>query len=376
MSRHHLLLLALGMISALALGPTPADAQDDFWALYNRFRYHDIGYSARSAAMGGAYSALQDNENSLLGNPAALGFIETPFVTGHFDYQEVSSALSLDVLGSEGDAEIWTGQIGGAYPLEWGAIGLQYGYRTDEMDSSTSFTSYPGLGAQRGTAQSDGDLDRHYVGLGVGYRIMEELSLGYRFGYLDYDADFGYDVNVVHPAPFSFGVGYSQDFSGHRHQFGLQYLATAGLVLGMDGYFGFSDIDSSELGDADGDSYAIRGGFAWNIMEDIPLLLALDVNYEFRELTGGPNDSEDELIGAHLGAEYEVYEDLFLRAGYQFEDINFDEFAAPIHETIQMGGYTAGFGYKYDQFNFDYAFRYLDTGGGDMAHYFTIGYEF
>ncbi|MGC9329631.1 MAG: hypothetical protein ACP5I1_18490, partial [Candidatus Hinthialibacter sp.] len=145
---------------------------------------------------------------------------------------------------------------------------------------------------------------------------------------------------------------------------------------GMDGCFGFSDSDSSELDDADGDTYAIRGGLAWNIMEDIPLLVALDVNYEFRELTGGPNDTEDELIGVHLGAEYEVYEDLFLRAGYQFEDINFDEFGSGVHETIQMGGYSAGFGYKYDHFNFDYAFRYLDTGGGDMAHYFTIGYEF
>jgi len=80
MSRHQLFLVALGILAAVTLGTTPVVAQNDFYALYNPFRYHQIGYSPRSAAMGGAYSALQDGENGLVGNPASLVFQEKPFI--------------------------------------------------------------------------------------------------------------------------------------------------------------------------------------------------------------------------------------------------------------------------------------------------------
>jgi len=377
MSRHHLFLVALGILAAVTLWTTPAVAQNDFYALYNPFRYHQIGYSPRSAAMGGAYSALQDAENGLVGNPASLGFQEKPFISGGFDFEDVSSDLTLLNPNTpvEGEAEIWNVNFGGLYPFEWGAVGLQYGYRWDDLDSGAS------LSGGNYYVQT-GDLDRHYGGLGVGYKMMDGLALGYRFGYFDYELDRAW--NMVRPGVPSNFANFEDEFQGHRHQVGVQYQAHPQVVLGLDGYFAFGERDTTisnalgvvGLSDSDADSYAIRGGIAWKVMEDIPLLLAMDINYELRELDGGGNDEEEDLLGIHLGAEYEVYENLFLRTGYQFQDIDFDVNPNIISESLTIGGYSAGIGYKYQNINFDYAFMYIDTGSGDTAHYFGIGYEF
>ncbi len=368
MSRLHTLLLALGIISAFMVGPSPAEAQNDFHALYNRYRFHHVGYSPRSAAMGGAYSALQDNENGLVGNPASLGFKTAPFIVGGYDWENVSSDLTLLNPNApvEGEADLMTVNVGGAYPFEWGAVGLQYAYRWDELDSDDAPSAV-------GFMNQDGELDRSYIGLGVGYKMMEDIALGYRFGYFDWDLE--RDINVVRPAPFQLAQ-IDEDFSGHRHQFGVQYLAHEQLVLGLDGYFALGDRDSGTLGDADADSYAVRGGLAWQVTPDLPLTVAMDLNYEIRDLDGAGNDAEEDLFGIHLGVEYEVYENLFLRGGYQFEDIDYEDVPANIDESLSISGFSLGLGYEYENITFDYAFQFIDTGSGDLAHYFGIGYQF
>lgn len=377
MKRNNIILVALGILSTFSLGPSPAEAQNDFYALYNRYRFHQVGYSARSAAMGGAYSALQDAENSLYGNPAALGFQKKPFIMGGFDWEDVASDITMlnPNNAEEAEAEMWSLNFAGLYPFEWGVIGLQYGYRSDDLssDAANSIAGY---------MEQNGDLDRHFGGVGFGYEVMENLSLGYRFGYFDYELDRDWDV--VRPFPYQFEC-FEEDFQGHRHQLGAQYVVNEQVVLGIDGAFAFGDRDitlqSSALDfNTDADSYSIRGGVAWKALVDIPLLVSLDVSFDRYELDGAGSADED-LIGIHFGAEYEVYENLFLRAGYQFEDYDYTDVTnlntfTNIDESFNVGGYSAGIGYKYNQINFDYAFMYLDTGSGDMAHYFSVGYEF
>ncbi len=224
-----------------------------------------------------------------------------------------------------------------------------------------------------GFMNKEEDMQRHHVSLGAGYRINDQWAVGYRYSYIDYELDTLY--NVVRPAPYVF-QSVSEDFQGHRNQVGVQYKLNRNLVFGLDGYYGLGDRNSEKRGDADADSWAIRGGVAWRFLEDIPLLVALDLNYENRELDGGFNDNEEDYFGLHLGAEYEVYENLFLRAGYKFEDIEFDSPVTNINEEPSISGYSAGLGYKYDRFKIDYAFVFTDTASSDMAHYVGFGVEF
>lgn len=377
MIRRHSLLLALGIFAAVWIGPSVAEAQNDFYAHYNRYRFHYVPLSPRSAAMGGAYTALQGGEEGILGNPASLGFLKKPFVNFDFSYEEVASDL-VPLSGAfpvEGEVDMFNYGIGGAYPFQGDFAGLgvalNYMYRTDDFDSLD--VTVPGGGPLPASfGELDPDLDRHYVGLGAGYLLNDVWSIGYRYSYIDYDLD--WDLSILRPAPLS--LASEDEFSGHRNQFGVQYAPNDKIVFGLDGIFGIGEVDTSAEGysdDADADEWAIRGGVAWQIIENIPLLLALDINYENREISGDA-DTEEDYFGIHFGAEYEVVENLFLRAGYQFEDIDFDAFE--ISEDPSISSYSTGFGYKYKQFSIDYAFMFIDTASSDMAHYVGLSYEF
>ena len=369
MMRHRLILLALGLFVAVSMLPSIAEAQsNDFHALYNRVKFHQLSLSARSVGMGGAYSALSGGEMGLTGNPAALGFLEVPFVMLEGDIEDIASDLTFLNPNApvEGEAQLWSIGVGGAYPLEWGTVGLQYAYRNDELESEAAPSAL-------GLIEQDGDLDRNILSVAFAHACYEDLAFGTKLTYIDWDSTT--DINVTRPAPFQL-VSLDEDFSGFRGQFGLQYLAHPQLTLGLDGYFGLGERDSNALGDADADSMSIRGGLAWQAVEDIPLLIALDISYDNFDLDGGGNDTDEDLIGIHLGAEYEVYENLFLRAGYQFEDYDYDDSSAGVSQSFTVGGYSVGLGYHYEQFTFDYAFMYVDTGSADLVHYFGVGYEF
>lgn len=262
MNRHQILVVGLGIISAIVMGTSSTEAQNDFYSLYNRYRFHETGYSARSAAMGGVYSALQDADNGLLGNPAALGFQKSPYISGGFDWRNVGSDITLlnPNDSKEAEAEMWNTKFGGLYPFEWGAVSLLYSYRTDELTSEAASSIV-------GFMEQNGDLDRHHVGLGAGYNIIDNLAVGYRFGYFDYDFD--RTIDVVRPAPFQFDSS-SEEFQGHRHQFGVQYMPIEQVVLGLDGYVAFGDRDASYPASDDAEAWMIRGGVAWRIDENIP----------------------------------------------------------------------------------------------------------
>lgn len=377
MNRYYTRFLATGALIASLVMPSVVQAQDDFYAHYNSFLYHKISLSARSMGMGGAYTGLRDTATALRGNPAGLGWVENYYVTLDGSYQETSSAVSFDdpvLPGNSGsttaDAEMWSPGVGFAMPFDWGGVGITYNYRDDDIESGNAQLSTQSAGI-------DGSLERHDVSLAGAYKASEQLSLGFRYKYSDWDGEF--NTNITGPLPPFTLVQDNQDFEGHQTHFGLQYyVPNYEVTFGLDGYYGFGERDSSLAnGDADADSWAIRGGFGWHVHPEYPVLVALDLNFENRDLDGSGLDTEEDLFGVHLGAEYEVYESVFLRAGYQVEDIDFDDNSALIFESPTYSGYTAGLGYTYQEMlNFDYAFLYSDTGDGDIAHFFSVGYEF
>jgi len=168
-----------------------------------------------------------------------------------------------------------------------------------------------------------------------------------------------------------------EEFSGHRNQFGIQYSANEILMLGLDGYFGLGDWDVKGGPSGDADSWAVRAGVAWNPLVDLPLLIAFDVKYENRELDISGGGAEDDLWGIHLGAEYEVIENLYLRGGYLYENFDYTEKSTGFDANPSVNGFSGGLGYIYDNITLDYGFIYTDTGGdGDFMHVFGLIYEF
>ncbi|RJP32337.1 MAG: hypothetical protein C4527_06165 [Candidatus Omnitrophota bacterium] len=381
MIQHRLTLLALGVLSSVLFLPPIADAQDDFYALYNRYQFHQIGVSARSVGMGGVYSALTGGDMSLLGNPASLGFQDQRYVMFQTDLGDLSSDISAEDpftgigQAKKSDADMLALGGGLAYPFEWGGLGLYYDYRDDDVD-------YNSFRMSTGSLKQSGDLQRHAISFGGGYRVREDISIGYRYTYMDGDMDTVGSLDGL--IPLSFSV--NEDFEGHRNHFGVQYKANEMLMFGLDGIYGFGDRDvknvftmggtTTDKGDSDADSWFVRGGVAWQA-EQIPLLLAMDLKFENRELRGGLMDVDEYLWGMHLGAEYEVYENLFLRAGYTFEEYDFQDRPAEINESPTIGSYSAGLGYRYEQFSIDYGFIWSDTGAsGDFTHVIGVGFHF
>jgi opacity protein-like surface antigen len=398
MKKKQLSISVLGVCFLMLLTSVPTYAQgNDFFAHYNQYLFHDTGISPRSMGMGGAYSALRGLEMGNLGNPAALGWQESYFIHLNGSYAEVTSDVTLqdpDLAGifidHDAEADIYSGLIGGAIPFEWGGIGLMYRYRDDEINNTGDY-----LFATE-SHQYESELERHQGSIGGAYKVMDQLSIGYRYSYIDYDNDV--KIDRTRPANLRTElVGVEEEFEGHNNQFGLQYILNDQWSFGLDGSYGFGDLDlggrflNQRLrGEADAESWSIRAGASWYLMPDIPLLLALDLNYEERSLDDDGFDRDEELFGIHLGAEYEIIDHFFLRAGYQFEDIELED-RSPytsfdiygnglppiiIDESVSFGSYSAGLGYNIGQLNIDYAFIWADTASDDHLHYFGLGFSF
>ncbi len=372
MKRSYATVLTLGLVSTLFLAPMASQAQDDYLALYNRYLFHHIGLNARSAAMGGAYTALKGGDMALSGNPASLGFQTERYIGAEGGFEDVTSDSSLDLGGPTAselnETEIWGAGLGLVYPFEWGALALNYHYRDDDLETDEYFL----LGTR---FEQEGSLERHDISLGYGYAINECFTIGYRYSYIDWDRDTSLiDVGAFVPTTIA---TINDEFQGHRNQFGMQYEYGENWRFGFDGMYGLGEREIDSLGEADADSWHVRGGVAYDFAEYVPLIVTLDLNFENRELDGAGQDIEDDLLGVHIGAEYEVYENLFVRAGYQVEDIDYQDEINAIDEDVEVSGFSGGLGYEWDQFTFDYGVMFIDTGAdGDLMHVFGVGYRF
>ncbi|MGI6458132.1 MAG: outer membrane beta-barrel protein [bacterium] len=374
------------------------EAQDDFFALYHRYLYHETMRSPRAMGMGGAYSALRGHDMGLFGNPATLGWQESYYLHLGGSYEEVSGEimlqdLAVEGLGSISDAksEINSGLIGLVVPSEWGGIGLLYHYRNDDADSSTNVVG----GGKMIGYKSEAETNQGSVG--SGFQMTDQLTLGYRYIY--YDRDIYTWSGVIRPVVLATDYyTLHENFEGHNNHFGLQFMVNDQWSVGLEVTYGFGDQNyqfapghgTDLVGDSDPETWSVRSGAAWHLLPNLPLLLAADLRYEEYTLDDGIYNRDEELFGVHVGVEYEVIEHLFIRLGYKYEDIDFsDNFPLNIplptgtppmqyiiDENVSYSSYTAGLGYSIGQFNIDYALQVSDTGGKDWYHYIGFGFSF
>ncbi len=170
------LLVAIGAQTcrAAAAGGEPFD-----------FLFLDAG--ARSAAMGGAYTALANDSNALLYNPGALGMV--PRTEATFMDNQYFQSVTQEYVGF--------------------ASSNGFGFNLNHLGfGSVGRTTYNNPG---GTGDSTG-LDDWAVSAGYGHQIVESLSVGAGVKYIRESIDasaavgFAVDVGAMYKTPFVPGL--------------------------------------------------------------------------------------------------------------------------------------------------------------------------
>jgi hypothetical protein len=169
-----LLLIGASTSRATSAGGEPFD-----------FLFLDAG--ARSAAMGGAYTALANDSNALLYNPGALGMVQR------------TEATFMDNQYFQGVTQEYVGF----------ASSNGFGFNLNHLGfGSVGRTTYNNPG---GTGDSTG-LDDWAVSAGYGHTIFDSLSVGAEIKYIRESIDasaavgFAVDVGAMYKVPFVPGL--------------------------------------------------------------------------------------------------------------------------------------------------------------------------
>ncbi|MBI3297910.1 MAG: PorV/PorQ family protein [Elusimicrobia bacterium] len=250
--------------------------------------------SARSAAMGSAYSAASGSADTVFFNPAGLaGLGKRELMAGHAEW----------VAGTKFDALAY-GQ-----PTTWGSLGVSaMRLSVGELDART---------ADRRAAGSFEAADSVYA-----------LSGARRFSAATFGASLKYLKSEIGPysaQTFAVDLGARKEVPGRPLSFGL---AVRNLGKGLR----FLDQeDALPLMVSAGASYRLAG----------VLGLALDVGHE-------PHESR---TSVSVGTEYSFLGSLALRAGYGANTMSRSS-----AKQGALGGLGAGLGLKFRSFGADYAF--------------------
>ncbi|HVN67813.1 MAG TPA: hypothetical protein VMT55_05520 [Candidatus Sulfotelmatobacter sp.] len=281
-----------------------------------------VGSGARPMGMGGAFTAVADDLNALFSNPAGLGQQKNWGMTS-------MSTQMMDRVDYK--------MVGGIYPTDFGTFGVGYiaaltpaGFATTDKNSLAGASATP---LSYGTSQFS-------------------LSYGLNLGDL---------VRIS---------GVSPDMA-----LGATYRATSSVFGGVDGSGSGRGLDVGlifwPLPNLSGGLTLqnIGGGVDWNngSKEELPLVTKVGGAYDLgraRLALDVENSAGVSLL--HGGAEYRPTANIALRAGVE---------QAPAGAGASAVDLTAGVGFKFAGFSFDYAYR-QDGGLADNSnHYFSLSFQ-
>jgi opacity protein-like surface antigen len=254
----------------------------------------------------------------------------------------------------------------------------------------------------------DYDRERDAAFISISKRIADEVSIGYRLTFLDFDRE-GDSHGKVKPnnkelidwfnrgnpgtvADFNTVIRFESDTELDNtldHTFGLLWCISEEWQLGLELGYLRGDFEKTEKTilhgnpqptiDFDGDleRLRVRAGVAFDVTERS--LLAVDVEYQDAEWnydsyekplgTGTFRDAAEDRsdFSIHAGAEHELNDWLTLRGGLQYTWISYDnDFAErPYDLDVDYPGFFAGFGIAYRRIEIDYSLGYENAGDGD-----------
>ena len=309
-----LLLAAAGIVTTSAIGQTTPYVYD--------FLRND--YSARAAAMAGAFSSVPDDPAGLFYNPALLNTVD--------------STTDIAFTGFKHLLDINSGSLVATTRMEGiGALG-----------AGVTFNSYGTFERTDRTGNKVGEFGSRdlVLNLGWGTTLGEGFSAGVGaealYSSIDTYSSFALALN---------GGLFFQD-TAHNINAGLSILHLGTQVSTFDGVNEDLPLDLKL-----GVSHRLRG---------LPLLIALD----FSHLLDDSEDALSRFASFSVGGEFSLSKPLRLRLGYDNrirQNVTFDG-------SKGLGGLSAGLGVAVDAYRFDYAFNSLAGLGG--MHRVTLNASF
>ncbi len=300
--------------------------------------------SSRITGMGNAGTSLSGEASSSYFNPASLGRLQRS------DVQFTNNQWLADISYNYAIVALKIQSIG-TFSLQATAL------NSGEIDVRT-------VEFEKGTGEKY-TVTNFSLGIGYGLMLTDRVSVGMQINYIN--------ESIWHSSLTTFGLN-----------FGVQYeVQEGGLTLGASvsnfgpraGYNGrdlYIDYDNNT--DINGDNDKLPAELRTD-KYSLPTVFRVGVSYPFlfgksHKVTIAadavhPNDNYEKV---NVGAEWEMFGALSLRAGYR-----------DLFLTNSEGGLVFGAGAIYEfmpgyNVHFDYA--YADYGRLEQAHRFTIGIQF
>lgn len=285
------------------------------------FEFLRTDFSARSAAMGGAFVAMRGDLNGLFHNPAGLAFIQEQQF--NFNY----TSYLLDING---------GQAG-------------YSYRLPQMGQLSAVVIYLDYGSFDETNEFAEKTGRSYGAndFSVAFSYADELEQYFTYGVALKYVSSKIDVWSANALAFDFGLLYEAPFEEDLF-FGISLL-NVGKTLSA-----FIDTKESL-------PMSLRIGFAKKLAH-----LPLEFNATLNDLNVAESSIWDRLRKFSLGGEFTLSKIFRLRLGYDND----------LHQGLDTGkgagfaGISLGFGVLWNKYRFDYG--YSSFGDLGITHRFGI----
>ncbi len=271
-----------------------------------------IGVGAKSAGMGGAYTAISDGADAAYWNPAGLTAIESGEVLlGHFNwYQDVS--LEHGTFARKiNDKTTFATSI--TY-LNYGTI-KRYGLNGEPLANDISVYDWAGA-------------------VSFGFEVADNLSLGFSAKYVNQKID---DLS---------GSAFAGDI-------GFKYTAPKFVIAGFMGNFGTKMNFNS-------------------IEENLPATARLGISfYPFSERFVTAIEAEKKVDGNTVvrhGVEYNFNKQYYIRSGYNYL---MDEIDRGFSSNLSFGA-----GVVFNSAALDYAFTTSDAYTNESLHRFSLLFKF
>lgn len=311
-------LLVMASSAAFARRP-PEFSRDSAGTTGSEFLTMDVG--ARGIAMGGAYSALTDDANSLYWNPAGLSRI--PRLSASFTYSRYLADISYQ-----------SGSVGRRF-TDYGVLGIGWRYmdigELDRVDIS---------GAKKGIFRP-----RHYVGeVGWGQAVYDQSDS-------EMDLTVGGTIRWIHSDLLLHADGFGGDLGMQSRFYKGSTIYDFGAVL--------QNLGRGQNFQSERDTLPFRmriGGAVYPVKN-----LALSVEGIF-PIYAYPHAA----VGAEYGVDLQKGIRVTLRSGFNSETI--DTLGAL--STMNMG-----FGLKVSDLSFDYGFSPMGVLGTNVVHRMTFSYN-
>lgn len=368
MQKHLIRNLVFLLFSIINIFSAFGDSRKDFYIRQSIDRYFELNQDAMSLSLGGS-SALQcQNSSCIYLNPAGLGF-----------EKDINITLSGGTIRRDGDDFVSDEPIEQFQDDGYLTLALPIGATDTDSHFGTA-----ALGYSRYQGDTDDSIntrpDGHRRSIGYGIALNNTYALGYAFTF--YDDQLQSDLADLH------------SHARLLHSFGAQAKLAEGLTFGALFKLGIGQSDTEDFQfESDGLShlrqYSISVGLSkqWNLLRSF-----FAIDYTHYDSDGNldevsspvviGSDEEGNVWNIRIGAETQIIENLFLRAGFRCETGRYDFDRSDLKQlsgNLNETGFSSGIGYAFfmssnasSKAHLDYGVEYLDTSRGNIQHLLTF----